>query len=439
VELSAWSSVRWPSSASQASRRTPRVIVVVVAKARIYWIDALKALVVVGIGLFHACLVFSPGSWVVNNTERSVVLGGFAAFTFQWGIGLMFVLAGAATFFGLRSRGTRRFASARIVRLGLPLVLGIALLSPLQNYVNYNRPLELGGLLRNYVTFWGSVPITWSPASAYGYIYHLWFLSHLLAISLLTLPVALWLRLAAGRRLVEWLLPIGAAPGGMLFLVAFPLAVAQMALHARFPSYEDWSDIAAWAVLYLAGFMLISDRRFTEILRRQGGEALIAGLVASLSISLLSLNGSVSAWDSHPQYSPGYLAYQALRSITTWAWVMFVLYVGVRWLNSDNRLTSWGAEMPMPFYVLSHPVLVVIAAYAVGWDVGLWAKFIVITVSMIGITLVLCESVRRSRVLRVVFGLRAVARPRHTGGPTVTGKASFRDLRSRATWHGPYP
>ncbi len=82
----------------------------------------------------------------------------------------------------------------------------------------------------------------------------------------------------------------------------------------------------------------------------------------------------------------------------------------------------------MPFYVLNHPLLVVIAAYVVGWDVGLWAKFIVITVPAIGITFVLCEGVRRSRVLRVVFGLSAVAKPRQTSGPMVTGKASLRSL-----------
>jgi glucan biosynthesis protein C len=404
------------------------VFVAADARERIYWIDALKALVVVGIGLFHATLVFSPGSWVVNNAERSVVLGGFAAFTFQWGIALMFVLAGAATWFGLRSRGTRGFASARILRLGLPLLLGIAILSPLQNYVEYNRPLELGGLLRNYMTFWGSVPITWSPASAYGYVYHLWFLSHLLAISLVTLPIAAWLRSAAGRRLVERLMPVAAAPGGLLLLGALPLAVVQMALHARFPSYQDWSDIAAWSVLYLGGFILISDRRFIEILRRRGGEVLIAAAAASLLSSLLFLTGSVPAWDSHLEYSLAYLAYQALRSINTWVWVLFFLYVAVRWLNSDNRLTSWGADMPMPFYVLSHPVLVVIAAYGVGSDVGLPAKFIGITLLSIGITLVMCEGVRRSRVLRVVFGLSAVATGRHTAGPMVTGRPSLRPL-----------
>jgi glucan biosynthesis protein C len=381
-------------------------------KERIYWIDALKALVVVGIALFHVCLVFSPGSWVVNNAERSVLLGGFAAFTFQWGIALMFVLGGAATWFGLRSRTARRFASARLVRLGLPLVLGILVLSPLQNYVEYHRPLELGGLFRNYATFWGSVTITWSPASAYGLVYHLWFLSHLLAISLVTLPIAVWLRSVAGLRLVEHLVRIAAAPGGLPLLGAIPLAVVQMALHARFPSYQDWSDIAAWAALYLMGFVLISDRRFTEILRRRGGEALIAAGAASLLNGFLFLSGGLAALDQ-PEYSPGYFANQALRSLNTWVWVVFLLHVGVRWLNSENRLTSWGADMPMPFYVLSHPVIVAIAAYVVGWNIGLWPKFTIITVLSICLTLASCEGVRRSRVLRVVFGLSAVARSGH--------------------------
>ncbi len=400
---------------------------VAAATGRMYWIDALKAVIVIGIALFHVCLVFSPGSWVVNNAQRSTILGGFAAFTFQWGIALMFLLAGAATWFGLRSRGARKFASSRVLRLGVPLVLGIAALSPLQNYVEYNRPLELGGLLRNYVTFWGSIPITWSPASAYGYLYHLWFLSHLLAISLVTLPIAVWLRSRAGRGLIERLVLIAAAPGGLLLLGALPLAVVQMALNARFPSYQDWSDIAAWSVLYLIGFILISDPRFTEALRRRGGDALLGAAAASVLNGIFFLSGALPG-DAHPEYSPGYLANEALRSLNTWVWVMFFLYLGARWLNSDNPLTRWGADMPMPFYVLSHPVIVVLAAYVVGWDIGLWPKFIAITVASIGLTVVLCEGVRRSRALRVVFGLSAVARPRNTGGPMVPWRASLRPL-----------
>jgi glucan biosynthesis protein C len=394
---------------------------------RIYWVDALKAVIVVGICLFHTSLVFSPGSWLVNNAERTVVLGGFAGFTFQWGIALMFVLAGAASWFGLRSRGARHFASSRVVRLGLPLVVGIAVFSPLQSYVEHTRGFELGGLLRTYLTFWSSVRITWSPASAYGLVFHLWFLTHLLAISLATLPIAAWLRSPGAQSVIASIARFAGAPGTYL-AGAVPLAAVQMALHPRFPAYQDWADLAAWSVLYLSGFVLLSDVRFEAALRRHIGHALVVAILVSATIGLLSLMGRVSAWDSHPDYSAGYLAYQALRSLNTWSWIVFLLGVGVRWLDRYNRLTEWGADMPMPFYVLHQPVLVVIARYVVGWNVGLWPKFFVIAATAIGVTLLLCEGVRRSRVLRLVFGLSGVAKPHFPGGPKVPDGARLTTL-----------
>jgi glucan biosynthesis protein C len=396
-------------------------------RGRIYWVDALKAVIVVGICLFHASLVFSPGSWLVNNAERTVVLGGFAGFTFEWGIALMFVLAGAASWFGLRSRGAWRFASSRIVRLGLPLVAGIVVLSPLQSYVEHTRTIELGGLVRAYPTFWASVRVTWSPASAYGLVFHLWFLTHLLAISLVTLPIALWLRSGGGLKLIKGIVRLAPAPGAYL-VGALPLAAVQIALHASFPAYQDWSDLAAWSVLYLSGFVLISDARFEAALRRHIVHALVVALVATITIGLLSLLGRVSEWDAHPDYSAGYLAYQALRSLNTWSWIVFVLGVGVRWLDGYNPLTEWGAEMPMPFYVLHQPVLVVIARFVVGWNAGLWLKFVVIVATTVGVTLVLCEGVRRVRVSRLVFGLSGVPRPRLPPGPKVPNGARLKTL-----------
>lgn len=397
------------------------------ARGRIYWVDALKAVIVVGICLFHASLVFSSGSWLVNNAERSVALGGFAGFTFEWGIALMFVLAGAASWFGLRSRGAWHFASSRAVRLGLPLVAGIAVLSPLQSYVEHTRTIELGGLLRTYVTFWPSVRITWSPASAYGLVFHLWFLTHLLAISLVTLPIAVWLRSGGGRHLIEVIVRSARAPGAYL-LGALPLAAVQMALHARFPAYQDWSDLAAWSVLYLCGFVLMSDPRFEAALRRHIAHALLVALVVSATTGFLNLMGRVSQWDAHPDYSAGYLAYQALRSLNTWSWVVFFLGVGVSWLDRYDRLTAWGAEMPMPFYVLHQPVLVVIARFVVGWNAELWLKFFVIAATAICVTLVLCEGVRRVRVLRLLFGLSGMAKPRVPLGPNVPDGARLTTL-----------
>ncbi|MGZ3489197.1 MAG: acyltransferase family protein [Isosphaeraceae bacterium] len=372
------------------------------APRRIYWIDGLKTVVVIGIALFHSALVFSPGQWIVNNVQRSLILGGFAGFTFQWGIALLFLLAGSATWFGLRSRGSLRFAQTRVVRLGIPLVVGLAVFTPLQSYVQHNESLRLDGLLRSYLTVWTSVHPSLRPSSAYDLAYHMWFLTHLLAISLLTLPVAAWLRSSTGQKLIARLVPWIVAPGGFL-LGAVPVAAVQVALHPRFPLYQDWSDVAVWAVLYLEGFVIMADARFEAAIRERFGPALL------MSLLILAVSGLASATGAagHPDYSVGYLGYQALSALNTWCWVVVLLAIGMRWLDTDSLLTRWGADRPLPFYVLSHPIIVVVALYVVSWNLGLWAKFAVTAGFSIGVTLGLCEIVARVRVLRLLFGLSA--------------------------------
>lgn len=380
------------------------------SQGRIYWIDALKAMVVIGIALFHAALVFAPGSWIVNNPQRSIVLGAFAGFTFQWGIALLFLLAGSASWFALRSRGAVAFLRMRIVRLGLPLAAGLAVLSPLQSYFGHARSPDLAGLLQTYGTFWTSVHPSWSPSSAYDYVYHLWFLTHLLLISALTLPVAAWLRSPSGRRWIAAAVPWIRSPAGFL-LAATPPAVAQMALHARFPLYQDWSDIAVWSVLYLEGFVVVSEPQIQLAVRRWLRPALLSALLLLGVIELAYAAGLPGWWDSRPDYSPGYLVYQAVRALSMWSWVVVFLAFGVRRLDFESALTRWGADRPLPFYVLSHPIIVVVASYVVAWPLGVWAKFGVIATFSIGVSLALCEVVSRHGALRILFGLGAKQKP----------------------------
>ncbi|MFI5041636.1 MAG: hypothetical protein ACHQNA_07285, partial [Acidimicrobiales bacterium] len=164
---------------------------------------------------------------------------------------------------------------------------------------------------------------------------------------------------------------------------------------------------------------------FEAVLARRGAEVLAVAIGVSALSGLLSLNGTIAALDAHPQYSPLYLGYQAVRSLNTWCWVVSFLCIGIRVLSGSNPLSSWGVEMPLPFYVLNHPVLVVVARYVVAWSAGLWVKFAIVTVLSIGITLVLCEAVQRNSLMRMIFGLR----PRKTDGPRPPALAAARPSR----------
>src|SRR5579872_3864589 len=166
-----------------------RTLVMRMAGTRIHHLDWLKVLIVYGIVVFHVCLVFSYGSWLVNDSSRSLVLSAFDGFCFPWGIPAMFLIAGADAWFGLRSHGVLDFMWKRMVRLLVPLVPGLLLLSPLQRFfASHNPPPSLDRLPAFYIEFFRGFHLDWSMQFISRYWLHLWFLAYLFAISIVCVP-----------------------------------------------------------------------------------------------------------------------------------------------------------------------------------------------------------------------------------------------------------
>ncbi|MGZ3618266.1 MAG: hypothetical protein ACXWOL_16440, partial [Ktedonobacteraceae bacterium] len=114
-----------------------------------------------------------------------------------------------------------------------------------------------------------------------------------------------------------------------------------------------------------------------------------------------------SSWDNITTYTPGYVLYQILRSMTTWSLMIFILYFGMRFLNFKSKQIDYANEAVLPFYVFHHPVIVVIAFYSIPWDISLGIKFFLVSTAALIVTLLIFEFlIRRWNFTRVLFGLK---------------------------------
>ena len=382
------------------------------SQERIHYLDWLKVLIVYGIVLFHVSLVFSFGTWLVSNHERSLILTAFAGFCFPWGIPSMFLIAGADAWFGLRSRAASDFIRKRFLRLFVPMIPGLLILSPLQRFVtSANPPPPIDGLGAFYLGFFREFHFDWTLQFVSRYWLHLWFLGYLFAISMVCLPVVLWLRGPPGRRLTSTLVAIATRRGGLLLLAA-PLGLVQLVLRPRFPAYQDWADVATYTFAFLWGAVIFSDRRFEALLRQQIHWLLAGGVLAMLGIgAVILVTPSHLAGDTRaPAVTQG--IYALFWTLYVWSWLHAVLYLGLRWLNFPSRFQRYAQESVLPVYVIHHPIVLVIASFVVTWNLGLWPKFLVILLTVAGLTLVIYEyGVRRWRVTRLVFGLYPLPAP----------------------------
>ena len=98
-------------------------------------------------------------------------------------------------------------------------------------------------------------------------------------------------------------------------------------------------------------------------------------------------------------------------SLNIWCWCCAVLALGVRWMNNNNAVVRYASESALPVYVISHPVLVGLGYFIVGWNLPLWPRFLLLVVVGMAVTLAIYEfGVRRTNATRFIFGLQPLPR-----------------------------
>jgi surface polysaccharide O-acyltransferase-like enzyme len=278
------------------------------------------------------------------------------------------------------------------------------LLTPIQLYFQWRHAVQAGVFAG---TFWEGIQtrtIQIGPRFFGWAGYHLWFLGYLFSFSLIALPLFLWLRKDSGQRAIDWLAKLGQRRGGLLLFVV-PLVVIKLVLQPYFPDYQDWADFFYMLTFFVYGYILYSDERFVPAARRNWPLMLALGVVSSILIFAGGYTGVIYEWLDAPA-TPGYVLYWTAWGINGWGWTLFVLYIGMRWLDFTNRWLVYGRETIVPFYLFHQPVIFVVAFFVVQWDTGVALKHLVVVLCSLLVTLSLVELIKRISVLRGLFGMK---------------------------------
>lgn len=380
--------------------------------ARIPAIDWLRILAVLAIFFGHVAYIFGISAEAsIRNAETSLAVSVYGGFVYQWAVPLLFLLAGASSWCSLQSRASQAYLGERVRRLLIPLLFGSVVLIPWSGYMS---ALNQGSFAGSY---WQFFPIhfarTWAALQTaqhhhglialYHTSWHLWFLGYLLLFSALSLALH-----REPSRLTA-LVTLCDRRGGLLLLV-LPMVAVRMALGAAFPSYTDWSDTVVFFICFVYGRLFITDARFLRAVERDGLVWLTVGCAGfALFLATFAL-GYFSRWYAYPGYTPDYLLYQVLLAVNTWAWVLALLAGGLRWLPIDNAARRYATRAVLPFYILHQVAIATVGTIVVEWHAGVAVKFVVISGVAFAATMVTYECVvRRSRLLHVLFGLKAEA------------------------------
>jgi peptidoglycan/LPS O-acetylase OafA/YrhL len=392
---------------------------------RRYDVDWLRIIAMLAVFLYHCTRFFDPEGWHLKNTEQSELLFVLMrGLIWTWVMEIFFLLSGVGTWYALRSRRAGAYIWERIKRLLIPLyTVGLFVLLPLQYYfeVSTNRgysgnfwqviPLYFASFTPPQITQW---PATLLPIPFFG---HLWFLGYLFLISLMSLPLLLYLKSEQGRRLITRFSGWCDNRGG-IYLFVIPLSLALIGFRRIFEGWHTWADFIWYAIFFVIGYMMAADKRFTVSVRRHGWICLALWIVgfagAGLIVSILGYN----PYPGKEPFSLVYVLFQIAWSITSWSAVVFVLSIGARHLNTNHKFLAYGNEAVLPFYLFHQTIILCVGWYVIRWDMGILFKLLIIAVVSFPLIMFLYELfVRRFNIVRFFFGMRPKKKPSATPVP----------------------
>jgi len=374
---------------------------------RRYDIDWLRVFAMLGIFLLHAMHLFDEGSdWHLVNGDQSTLVLVLRGLIDMWAVPLFFALSGFGAWYALKKRSGGRFLVERVRRLLIPLyTIGTFFIVLPQIYFDaYTKGFQggfweaIGNRLASF-RFVG----TW-PGLTNLFLGHLWFLQFLFLVSVAVLPLLLLLRSKPGKRFIERVAGWCSARGG-IFLLILPMAIVRIALMGVIAGQHTWAYFAFYILLFLIGFMMAADVRFTSAIVRNGWIGLALG-IGSFAVQGFFLMAQDYQMFREP-FSLTFVLYELALSIGIWGLIVFLMSIAATHWNKPSKLLSYANEAVLPFFLFHQTVILSIGWFVIQWDMHLALKLILVTAASFAVTLGLYELlVRHLNVVRFLFGMR---------------------------------
>jgi peptidoglycan/LPS O-acetylase OafA/YrhL len=372
-------------------------------------IDALRALAFALLILYHLCMYYVlDWDWHIKSSHQAEWLQLPMVLVNRWRMDLIFLISGVASAFLIKPAQPGQFLASRTWRLLLPLAFGMAVIVPVQPYIQgVSNGLVAPGFLQFLVDYYSGKQ--WPRDAFDGWYYgftwnHLWYLAYLwvytIALTLLARP----LESSLGKKLRSHF--IGLRGLALMLLPVLPFCVYSFTLQPLFPDngdfIHDWYRNAVYFTAFLYGYLVARDAGFwAEATRLRWATLGCAAAIFGVRLVL----GSI-----YPDEAPASIEALALvlRNLYMWSMLLTILGWAHAHLDRPFRWLPWANENVYPWYIL-HQSLIVLFAY---WLLPLQLPAMVEAMSVLALTIAGCwlgaAGVRRVRWLRPLFGLKSM-------------------------------
>lgn len=367
---------------------------------RRYDLDWIRVLGMVTIFFYHCGRFFNLEDWHVKNNLLSYGISIVLGFMVIWMMPLFFMVSSISSSYSLNKRSPGHYIVERFKRLVIPFVFGtLFILVPVQVYIERVTHDQFSG---SFIEFY---PHYFNGFYAFGGNFawmglHLWYLEMLFIFSLLTLPLFLLVRSPRYSDVVTQVTSFFVKPGA-IFLLAVPLILMEMFVGQYrdtigTQAFGGWS-LLTYLVFFVTAYFLSLDPRFRKAIEGQR----IPALVLAVAITLLGLMGGLYELQAVGKNS------DTLAAVASWCWLLAIFGFGSRYLSFSRPVLVYANEAVLPFYILHQTVIVIFGFWMAQWNIGILAKYLILSSFSFVTIMVLYEyPVKRVSLMRFLFGMK---------------------------------
>ena len=371
---------------------------------RRYDLDWLRVLAFALLILYHTGMFYVENwGWHAKSTYQSQFLENILLIVEPWRMALLWLISGISIRFILAKCSLQRFIAMRTYRLLLPLLFGILVVVPPQLYVEMSQN---GDLNMNYWQFMYAFYIESSDvfikysSGIWPHIdvNHLWFIRSLWQFSLLMIFLLPIFNSRWAKQLTKWLFNQHATIA--ITLATLPILALQIFWDSETTRYPLGFTFMVYG--YLIGWHAAFWQKLEHALK-----PLIITMAVCYCFIIYFYN---TYWATlNPSEIPDsiQLLGMTIYSLQRVVGVLVALAIAFKFLNKKSKKLSYLNDAVYPFYIL-HQTIIIFAGYQLSsYQLGaFWEPLLLIIITAIG-CLSAYETIKRSTLLRPLFGLKA--------------------------------
>jgi glucans biosynthesis protein C len=344
---------------------------------RRYDIDWVRVIAIGLLLIYHVAIGFQPWGIMIGfiaNTKSWVSLWAPMTMLNIWRIPLLFFVSGMGVYLALGNRNWKELMLERGRRILVPFIVGVVAIVPLHLF-----------LWQQYYNF----EFSYNPSPG-----HLWFLGNIFVYVMVLSPLFFYLKKNSQGKLARAIRWLFSNPLGLLVVIATFTAEAMVVKPYPYEMYALTTHgfiLGLLAFFFGFCFVLSGDGFWNMITRWRWVFPVIA-----IGLFIVRLT-------YFQQNTP-----HVLLITESDCWIFSVLAFAHRYLNRPGKVLDYLSQAAYPVYILHMIFLYLGSLLIFKLNIAVQIQFVLVLVFTFVGCFAAYEVIRRVRILRPLFGLRAI-------------------------------